>query len=93
MGQITVTKTSDEPLSSLQTYTARFRVEIGDMEGTATTTADIIYGFDSETGQSMFNPKDISMEDGDLDIYEIVVAEITKQLLAEGFSITKQRFA
>lgn len=92
MGQITVRETSDEVRSCEQIRTRRFGVEIEDIQGTASTSAEISYCYYVDVDDSVFNPKDISMDDGDMDIYDLVVAEITKQLEGEGFTQTKQRF-
>ena len=67
MGQITVRETSDEVRSCKQIRTRRFGVEIEDIQGTTSTSAEISYCYYVDADDSVFNPKDISMYDGDMD--------------------------
>jgi hypothetical protein len=98
MGPITVTNRSDESVSDLEKRTRSFDVEIEDFKdadgsvSTLCTTASITYGRYTDIDESVFNRRDISVDDGDIDILDLVVSEISKQLLAEGFGETTQRF-
>jgi len=84
----------DVIISSRQLRSRRWDVKIptGPNE-TLIIAADITYVvYPDLDDQKVFNPKDISIDDGDVEQYDAIVAEITKQLKAEGFNETPQRF-